>query len=243
MNNQEMPPRESASLIQRRPILKGAVWSMPVLAAAVAAPAAAASVITDPDYDLGVQTFQFDQPSNFTPEGSGVSTLYGLGGVTWTVNITNSGPETAPAGSLLSFGVGMGPYFDAFAVQSSDGLDLTFLERSEEATSYNSDAYFRTFWTMQVDTALLPGATHELKVQARLRRTPIAGYTPVVDNANADSTSKTYNLNTIVRLTPPDAGDRTESNNSGLTDTMRPVRVHTNDNTSSTQEPGDYTAL
>src|SRR4051794_31345373 len=89
----------------RRSIVKTAAWATPGIAVAVAAPAASASVIVPPAYDLSVQSFQFNESANWTGTTSGTNALYGVGYVTWNVRVCNNGPDEAPAGTLLDMGV------------------------------------------------------------------------------------------------------------------------------------------
>lgn len=224
----------------RRAVITRAAWTVPAIAVASAAPAYANSQ----SYDLRVQTFQFKESLNWTPENGGTSALYGLGYVTWDVRVCNDGALVAPAGTVLAAGMGMGPYFDDMSLVSGGGLAVNYLgasARYEVPTNYEDDAYFRSYWRFQLGQ--VPVGCFTLTFKARLRRQPFGTYARVQDVSMPNLESKTYYINTLAALTPPDNVDRNSSNNSDGTDNTKAIRVHVNANASSAQQPGTYTAL
>lgn len=224
----------------RRAVITRAAWTVPAVAVASAAPAYANSQ----SYDLRVQTFQFNESLNWTHTNGNTSALYGLGYVTWDVRVCNDGALVAPAGSVLAAGMGMGPYFDDMSLVSNGGLAVTYLgasERYEVPTNYDDDAYFRSYWKFTLGQ--VPVGCFTLTFKARLRRQPFGTYGRVQDLSAPSLESKSYNINTLATLTPPDNVDRLSSNNSDTTDFTKAIRVHVNSNSSSNQLAGTYTPL
>lgn len=233
------PRPDAPNAATRRRVLGAALWAPPAVTLAAAAPAFASSQT----YDLRVQTFQFNEASNWS--NATTDGLYGVGYVSWRVRVCNDGPLQAPAGTGLDVGLGMGPYFDGVGLVSGGGLNVNHLgvsQRYEEATMYNDDSYFRSFWKFTINSAI-PVGCFDLKFTARLRRQPIDSRNRVQDLSNRSFESKNYNINTIARLTPPNSGDRIGSNNNDTTDNTRGIRVHINTNASTSQVTGTYTAL
>ncbi|MDD0857194.1 hypothetical protein NHF46_04110 [Arthrobacter alpinus] len=108
---------------------------------------------------------------------------------------------------------------------------------------YGDDSYYRSFWQHSISAAIPAGTGHDILVSARLRRTASSPYSPVKDMTNAGILSKSYDIYTIVRVTPPTSDDTNADNNFDTADKMRLIRVHTNSNTASTAIPGAYNPL
>jgi len=227
------------SPLSRRTMIKAAAWSVPVVAAAVATPLAAASddpPAPAPDFDLSGTTGNFSPNANFTSANGNITGYYGVGFVRWDVTISNAGPDAIAAGSLVQFGLGMGPYFDSFEVVNNGGLALSSSStRTQEAISYGGDNYFRSFWRFTITQSIPAGASFSLRVKARLRRQPINGYSLVQTGTNVDW--KGYNIQTFLRLTQAGGGDRDSANNNAQSGTNNTVIVHANSYATATAVP------
>jgi len=118
------------STVSRRTLVKGAAWSLPVIAAAVAAPHAAASVCSEPGILRGVGAWNINGPKrngagyvgsipNNAPNGT--RWFYAAGSVipfTWTWAAASDPTGIIPAGTTFRVGLGGVNTLDKYWIQS-----------------------------------------------------------------------------------------------------------------------------
>ncbi|KJL32734.1 hypothetical protein [Microbacterium azadirachtae] len=121
---------KEARRVSRRTIVKGAAWSVPVIAAAAAAPHAAASVCNQPGILRGVGAWNINGPKgggagyvgsipNNAPNGS--RWFYAAGSVlpfTWNWTATSDPTGIIPAGTTFRVGLGGVDTLDNYWIQS-----------------------------------------------------------------------------------------------------------------------------
>lgn len=149
----------TGSDVPRRTVLKGAAWSLPVIALATAVPAAAASTCTavPADYIAAVSTAITSMPAYTNVTTSGLpARRYAPGTVYFRSTITYNGPETLPAGAQIRLAFSLDYQRTwTFGISSVSGTGAAQLSGPTTASVGN------TLWARQYTTTTptLPGTT------------------------------------------------------------------------------------
>jgi hypothetical protein len=177
----EAPSRTARDSTSRRAIVHGAAWSVPIVAATIAAPLAAASTVpTVPQVDLAtvVRVPREDRNSS-VPKGAqaGRAMYKGYRDLTFVTTYRNDGPDTVPAGATIGFGLAFAGYWDSFAVQENPSqTPITFLgEDTSQSVALEENSSITTkikWWSFRVDTPLAPGRVFNLTYKVQLRDRP-----------------------------------------------------------------------
>ncbi|QHC69274.1 hypothetical protein [Rathayibacter sp. VKM Ac-2801] len=178
----EAPSRTARDSTSRRTIVHGAAWSVPIVAAAIAAPLAAASTVpTDPQVDLATVVRRPTESPNGAVAGSGQHAgepMYkGYRDLTFVTTYRNDGPDTVPAGAVIGFGLAFAGYWDSLAVQENPasipltdlGIDTSATVPLEEDPSVQVHV---KWWSQRVEKPLAPGEVFNLTYKAQLRDRP-----------------------------------------------------------------------
>lgn len=152
----------------RRSAIKGAAWSVPVIALSVAAPAASASTCVASDYVATLSTAVTSMPSYVTlPNGGTPLREYDPTGapyVHFQSTLTYNGPADLPAGARLTVAFALDSVrVWSFGITSTSGTGVANLSGPTPVSITNTQ-WAREFTTTAVTT---PGTTYIIDWWAR----------------------------------------------------------------------------
>lgn len=194
-------------LIDRRTITKAAVWSVPVVAAAVAAPLAAAS--TTPQVNLW-STARLPASRDGVHTVGGVTNDYYQGPRTaaFTYTFGNLGPDTLPAGAMVTIGLPFAAIWTtaALTITNSDGYALTPAGTRTQTIDEGPPLAVRQLWDFVLGSPLASGASFTVNFSV-----------PMNDTSN--TATDFYRVRTTSNFQPgSDATDTDTANNADYSD-------------------------
>ncbi|QPZ37445.1 hypothetical protein [Paramicrobacterium chengjingii] len=134
-----------------------------MIALAAATPAAAAST-TQPQVNLWTQARNPNESISFTSSG-GVPVYQGARTLTYTITYGNYGPETMPAGALVSFSLPLDAVWGSIGISSvSNSYSLAFIGRTATDVSTDPDEpnLKRAVWSYTVNEAIPAGMSFDV---------------------------------------------------------------------------------
>lgn len=158
------------SSVSRRTIVRGAAWSVPVIAAAAAVPLSAAST-TDPQVNL----WSTARLPNSQRDGVYLGNNYYQGprSLSFTYTFGNLGPDELPSGGRLSFGLPFAAIWvtNSFVITSSDGYPLTPAGTRTETIAEEPVLAVRQLWDYVLLAPLPAGATFTVNFTVQMNGT------------------------------------------------------------------------
>lgn len=159
-------------LIDRRTITKAAVWSVPVVAAAVAAPLAAAS--TAPEVDLWSTARLPSAPDGtHTVDGNTNSYYQGPRTATFTYTFGNLGPDALPAGAMITIGLPFAAIWttNSLTITDSAGYALADAGTRTQTIAEGPPLAVRQLWDFTLASPLASGASFNVDFTAQMNGT------------------------------------------------------------------------
>lgn len=175
--------------IDRRLILKGAAWSVPVIAAAVATPLAAASTAPEVHVDLWSDAFMpLDAPDGSV--GGQYNYFNGPRSLTYRFTYGNNGPDTLPTGGFVSIDLPFAAIWDTASmtvIEDPSGAGPVFV--SSQPMPYEGAGTGPAFnygrWNYMINREVAPGESFTLTYRVQLTAATI----PASDHYRARSRS------------------------------------------------------
>lgn len=163
------PQRQDEGLIDRRTLTKAAAWSIPVMAAAVAVPLAAAS--TEPQINL----WSTARLPSSAADGVYLGNNYYQGprSLAFTYTFGNLGPDTLPAGALLTIGLPFASIWQTatLSITNSDGYALSPAGTRTENIATEPVLAVRQLWDFTLGTPLPAGASFTVSFTVQMNAT------------------------------------------------------------------------
>ncbi|HCS62389.1 MAG TPA: hypothetical protein DIW46_13515 [Microbacterium sp.] len=155
-----------AGAIDRRGLLKGAAWSAPIIALAVATPLAAASTAPAIHVDLWSDAFMpLDAPDGTV--GGQYNYFTGPRWLTYRFSYGNNGPDTLPTGAFVSIDLPFAALWNTATmeiVEDPTGANPTFI--GSQPMPYDGAGTGPAFnygrWTYMVNREVAPGESFTL---------------------------------------------------------------------------------
>ncbi|MBN7794122.1 hypothetical protein [Microbacterium esteraromaticum] len=164
-------PHDTGSL-NRRTLLKGAAWSAPVVAMAVAVPSAAASTVPAPQVDAWAQAHMPLEAPSGTIDGT-YNYYTGPRVLSYRMAYGNNGPDPIPAGATVTIDLPFAALWDVGTMQVVEdlsGVAPTFVGGTAVAyDGVNENANFNYWrWNFHLGRAIEPGESFTLTYRVSL---------------------------------------------------------------------------
>lgn len=156
-------PLRDEPLIDRRTLHKAAVWSVPVVAAVVAAPLAVAS--PEPQVNLwSTARLPASRDGVHTTADGSFDYYQGPRTCSFTYDFGNFGPDTLPSGATLTIGLPFAAIWTtgSLNITGSDGYAVTPTRTRTETIDQGPPLAVRQLWDFALASELAAGASFTL---------------------------------------------------------------------------------
>ncbi|MDR6866825.1 hypothetical protein J2Y69_001424 [Microbacterium resistens] len=187
------------SNVNRRTVLKGTAWSVPIIIASTAVPHSAASTVS---VDLTAVARLPNEPRNGTHDG--YPYWQGPRVLSFTMTYTNNGPDALPPGGTITFGLPFAVIWgDATIISDPSGLSPVFIGTGSEQISDSPLAY-RKVYSYAVPVSIAAGMSFSITFQV-----------PLNDTSNTATNSLSARTTASFSVGTSGATDIDPSNNTG----------------------------
>ena len=159
-------------LIDRRTITKAAVWSVPVVAAAVATPLAAASTTLQVDL-WSTARLPIDPDGTLTVDGNTHNYYQGPRTATFTYTFGNDGPDDLPAGAMITIGLPFAAIWttDSLTITNPGGYALAEVDTRTQTIDEGPPRATRQLWDFTLGSPLASGAFFNVTFEVQMNGT------------------------------------------------------------------------